>query len=129
MELVLNFAWLALALTMVTFWLHHSAPARAGRGMQLVAIAALLLILFPVISVSDDLAAAQNPAETDATIRRIHQADGAPVHFPAVALHASAMEDFSFPDSGLTERIGDQQQSPAQPAIFARPVNRPPPAV
>jgi hypothetical protein len=44
------------------------------RRTQLVALALLILILFPVISVTDDLLAAQNPAETDSCVRRDYAA-------------------------------------------------------
>lgn len=128
MELLLNFAWLALALTMVALWLRHSASARTERGMQVVAIVALLLILFPVISVTDDLATAQNPAETDTTIRRMHLADGSLAVYPAVALPTAAMLHIFFPEPGLIERIGDSEESLTAPVVFAHPVNRPPPA-
>ena len=42
------------------------------RRRQFVALALLLLILFPVISVTDDLQAIQNAVETDSSLRRDH---------------------------------------------------------
>jgi hypothetical protein len=44
--------------------------AGATRRTQMVALAVLILILFPVISVTDDLQAIQNPAEVDSCLRR-----------------------------------------------------------
>jgi len=38
--------------------------------MQIAALAMLILVLFPIISVSDDLQAAQNLAEDDVYLRR-----------------------------------------------------------
>jgi hypothetical protein len=55
------------------------------RRMQFVALAVLLLILFPVISVTDDLQAVQNPAETDSTVRKDHIAASPHSIMPAVA--------------------------------------------
>ena len=54
---------------MVCLWLRFS-PADADRRRQIVAIAVLIAILFPVISVSDDLMAMQNATETDSCQRR-----------------------------------------------------------
>jgi hypothetical protein len=90
MELFLNLAWALLAALMVCLW-PRFAP-RTGpdgclkhRRVQFVALAVLLLILFPVISVTDDLQATQNPAETDSSLRRDHVAAGPHSIFPAVA--------------------------------------------
>lgn len=80
MELVLNLVWVVLATLMCWQWMRLAPPAAKNRrmqgqrddsrGMQLVALAVLLLIMFPVISVTDDLQAMQNPAETDSCLRR-----------------------------------------------------------
>ncbi len=45
----------------------------------------LVMILFPVISVSDDLWSLQNPAETDTCQRRDLHADLLQHHFPVVS--------------------------------------------
>lgn len=70
MELTLNLIWAALALAGFAGWLCSERSAQSGVRTQLVALAMLLLILFPVISVSDDFWAAQNPAEADTCMRR-----------------------------------------------------------
>jgi hypothetical protein len=90
MELALNFAWVVLAALMFCLWLRfapRTGPERRieNRRAQFVALAVLLLILFPVISVTDDLQAIQNPAETDSYLRRNHVAGNAHSIFPAVA--------------------------------------------
>jgi hypothetical protein len=90
MELFLNLAWVSLAALMVWLWPRFAPRSGPGgrmenRSKQLVALAVLLLILFPVISVTDDLLATQNPAETDSTLRRDHIAAGSHSIFPAVA--------------------------------------------
>ena len=90
MELFLNLAWVVLAVLMVCLW-PRFAPRTGPDGhmrdlrMQFVALAVLLLILFPVISVTDDLQAVQNPAETDSSQRRDHIAASSHSIFPAVA--------------------------------------------
>ena len=70
MELLSNLTWIIVALALWGLWLVrrrracHAAPS-PGIGAQLTALAVLTLILLPVISVSDDLQAAQNPAEVE----------------------------------------------------------------
>lgn len=70
MELTLNLIWVALALAGLAGWLRTERAAQSSVRTQLVALAMLLLILFPVISVSDDFWAAQYPAEADSCMRR-----------------------------------------------------------
>ena len=87
MELFLNLAWVALAALMFCLWLRfapRTGPNRhtEKRRAQFVALAVLLLILFPVISVTDDLQAIQNPAETDSCLRRDHLVFNAALHLP-----------------------------------------------
>ena len=72
MELFLNLAGLLVAVGLVGLWLRWAPRAGFDRSTQIVALALLILILFPVISVTDDLLAAQNPAETDSCLRRDH---------------------------------------------------------
>ncbi len=133
MELFLNLAWVLLVALMVWLWLRF-AP-RCGpdgrmkdRPMQLVALAVLLLILFPVISVTDDLQAIQNPAETDSTLRRDHIAAGSQSIFPAVAAQPlpAAAELFSgFPSFSAVRNL--PAPTIDYPAL-ASVQNRPPPA-
>jgi hypothetical protein len=85
MELVLNLAWVLSAVVIVCSWLRCAPRVDAGRRTQLVALAVLILILFPVISVTDDLQAAQNPAEVDSSLRRDHVVSNSHSIFPAVA--------------------------------------------
>ncbi|MGB6401956.1 MAG: hypothetical protein WBF26_03845 [Candidatus Sulfotelmatobacter sp.] len=72
MELILNLTWAGLAALMVLLWLRFGPRAGVSRRTQLVALALLLVVLFPVISVSDDLQALYNPAEVDSSVRRDH---------------------------------------------------------
>lgn len=72
MEILLNLAWAALALLMVCLWLRLGNPKGADRRRQIIAILVLIAILFPVISVSDDLMAVQSTSEQDSFQRRDH---------------------------------------------------------
>jgi len=133
MELFLNLAWVLLAALMLSLW-PRFAP-RIGRDghmkdrrMQFVALAVMLLILFPVISVTDDLQAVQNPAETDSSLRRDHIAVSPHSILPAVA--ALPLAIFAGVLSGLPRFTGTR--SLPVPAIdypaLASIQNRPPPA-
>ncbi|MGA2345501.1 MAG: hypothetical protein ABSF93_05810 [Candidatus Sulfotelmatobacter sp.] len=78
MELLLNLAWLLLALP--AYWLWRSsrtAPARRKfTSLQcLLALGCLLVILFPVISATDDLLAMRSEMEeSPASKRSVRQA-------------------------------------------------------
>jgi len=66
MELLLNLAWLLLALPACWLW-RGSISARAGRKFSslqcLLAMGCLLVILFPVVSATDDLRAMRTEME------------------------------------------------------------------
>ena len=124
MEVFLNLAWTVLAVALVLLWLHLGCRVDQGRYSQIIAIAVLIAILFPVISVSDDLMAVQNPSETDNCQRRDHLVLG-DVHL----LQPAVVEPFPV----LTEVI-IQYVSPRELALGVdlrrAPIaiaNRPPP--
>ena len=73
MELLLNLAWLLLALP--AFWLwRRSTAASVGRkftALQCVlALGCMLVILFPVVSATDDLRAMRNETEESPISKR-----------------------------------------------------------
>lgn len=72
MELILNLAWGLLAIAGVCLWAGTDRRKGAERYMPVVALFMLIILLFPVISVSDDLWSIQNPAETNSVQRRDH---------------------------------------------------------
>jgi hypothetical protein len=97
MELLLNLAWVLLATLMLCHWQRSGLRTGSDRRMQIVALAVVLLILFPVISVTDDLQAVQNPAETNCCQRRVHgYAVAHPISSPVAALPAPAFAELSF---------------------------------
>jgi hypothetical protein len=85
MELVLNVAWLLLAVVMIFLWLRYAPRDGCNRRMQLVSLPVVIFILLPAISMTDDLLAAQNPAESDGCLRRDHDYANPQFIFPAVA--------------------------------------------
>lgn len=85
MELALNLSWFLLAVAMVWLWLRQAPRNASQRRAQMIALGVLLIILLPAISMTDDLMAAQNPAEVDCTVRRHHELHRAHAIFPAAA--------------------------------------------
>jgi hypothetical protein len=77
MELFLNLVWLTLSVSLVCGYLAFApAPLKSRKITVIIALALLILVLLPVISMTDDLAAINNLAETDHILRR----DRAPLH-------------------------------------------------
>ena len=64
MELVLNLGWMAMATAMCWLWVYHARREGRGRSAQFVSLTLVLFIMFAVITMYDDMAMAQNPAET-----------------------------------------------------------------
>lgn len=89
MELLLNLSWLAVAGTILCLWLQSGAGGNNDRRRQLIAVVVLIAVLFPAISVSDDLLAVQNASEVDNYQRRDHLIPSGtqPIH-PIVAFIA-----------------------------------------
>ena len=85
MEFLLNSAWALLGILVVCFWFRSEHRTQPDRRLRFVSLVMLFVILFPVISVSDDLWSIQNPAETDTCQRRDHVASSPHSTFPAIA--------------------------------------------
>ncbi len=129
MELALNLGWTAMATAMCWLWMRHARREGQRRSAQAVSLALVLFMMFVVITTYDDLAMAQNPAETrsfqleDNLCAHAH----APLH-PTVASIPAPVTEFTFntfrlvsPDSLLVSDF----KTPALSSIQ----NRPPPAV
>lgn len=129
MELVLNLVGALVALSLICLWVRVASQGRDGSahwGVQLVALLLLIFILFPVISVTDDLMAAQNPAETDSVQRRNLEASVLQTAAPCAALPIDA---FQMRDPQVTWRQRAHRERVVQPqAPSLSPIeNRPPP--
>lgn len=127
MELFLNSVWVLVAIAAISSWVCLERRGKSERRLPLIALSMLVLILFPVISVSDDLWSLQNPAETDTCVRR-HQQDS-PAHVPLLPhsyLPAAAVADLG---RGYTRLIIPRfapVRVVAMPAVDSIE-NRPPP--
>lgn len=75
MELLLNLVWLVIAAGAIALWLsqrRRSASARPARALlQAIALACALAVLFPAISATDDLHAAQLAVEASDVARKL----------------------------------------------------------
>lgn len=127
MELLLNLGWVVLAAWMVALWLRKMPQARGDRRAQFVALALVILILLPAISMTDDLIAARNPAEVDVSLRRDHTSPQGHIFQPALtALVVSALLCLVFEPA----RAGmpDFRRTPIlRTPVLASIENRPPP--
>ena len=68
MELILNIVWAGIAATLLLFWGRLPEPRLAHAGMRrtsttLLALLCVICILFPIVSMTDDLNA--SPAEPE----------------------------------------------------------------
>jgi hypothetical protein len=128
MELALNLFWVLLTALMLFAWVRFAPCGGLNRRRQALALALLVLLLFPVISVTDDLQTSQNFAEADCCLKR-HDAMASPHSLlPSFdALPSSAFTGICLRALGVA--------SPAQ--LFVPPVqhlvlhpiqNRPPPS-
>ena len=137
-ETLLNCLWLVLSLSLVTVWLAHGVrrqPSRAeailpSRRLQFTAIIVLVLLLFPVISLTDDLAMCAATRDTEQTLRLHELCDGS---HPQPAMLPSAlawMDTIHFLLSTATHRTLEQDAQLLTLQEGARfPVDsRPPPA-
>ncbi len=72
MELLLNFAGALIVVTIACLWLSFGPRRDVRLSTQVIALVLLVLILFPMISMTDDMLAVQNPAEKDVCLRADH---------------------------------------------------------
>jgi hypothetical protein len=74
LEYLLNLVWALLAIAIACLWPRFGRHASRSSRQSFIAIAVLIAVLFPVISVRDDFYAMNNPAEIDTCQRRVHSA-------------------------------------------------------
>jgi hypothetical protein len=130
MEIVLNVAWALCSLGLICFWTRSTASTQVSRRTQVLALAMVVLLLLPVISLSDDLMAMQGPAESDACLRRALHSDSA--HFSAVPTSFALPELVvsSLALSGASQEVSEDL-SLMPPTVFLTRCldSRPPPQV
>ena len=129
MELVLNLAWMVLAIAMCWLWVQHGLRKGPGRRVQFIALALVLVSMFVLITMYDDMAMAQNPAEARCFQQREDELGAhahAPLH-PAVPLAPT----FAIEIPLNTFRFAGPRSLPVPPMripVLSSIQNRPPPA-
>jgi hypothetical protein len=130
-ELFLNLAWLSVSMLLLTWWARSIVQGSAKAGWSAaIALGLLLVLLFPVISMTDDLVAMSTPAEVEHMLRR----GEAPLHAGSVDLvHPAALISLVIPGPGLSVPHPSSVQHPLSATLlagFVRAVGvRPPPAL
>jgi hypothetical protein len=80
MELLLNLFWLTLAVPAVWMWRHESACNKGRRRFDRIRpfllLACVLMLLFPVVSATDDLHAVRQDMEESPSKRMLKQGGG-----------------------------------------------------
>ncbi len=72
MELILNLIWLVLSLLLATWWIGAVKKGHARKGwIAAVTVCLLLILLLPVISMTDDRVAMTSPCEMEHEVRRV----------------------------------------------------------
>ena len=96
MEILLNCLWLVLGLSLIAAWSTHAWRTRShepdpllpSRQLQFTALLLLVILLFPVISLTDDIAMCTAPRDAERALRLHDPFDGSQ---PAPALLPSTM--------------------------------------
>jgi hypothetical protein len=127
MEIVLNLAWALVAIAGVCLWERTETRTGRQRHLPCIALVMLIIILFPVISVSDDLWSIQNPAETDTCQRRDHLTPCTHLIIPDVVSPPEAV--FEQPEQNQQRLSATLREHLPISAIYAsnEVANRPPP--
>jgi hypothetical protein len=129
MELFLNLAWVLVAGTLVYRWLEGGGSNNPDWRPQLIAIAVLIAILFPVISMSDDLLTVQSTFEADNYLRRDHLAPSATPVPPGLAIVTAVIFagfGFGFMRFAAPSRLPIEKPQRFEITTIS---NRPPPSV
>jgi hypothetical protein len=128
MELALNLEWMAMAIVMCWLWVRHARRNKRGLSAQIISLALVLVMMFVVITIYDDMAMTQNPAET----RCFQREDdfGAHAHIPLHAVVASTPTlAAEIPFSTLRFPVSGSLLVPTvKVPILSSIQNRPPPA-
>ena len=99
MEVLLNLVWMLLALPAWWLWRRRAHHPEAGPWQCLLALACLLVLLFPVISASDDLSAVraemeENGASRTASVKALEDGKAGATNYAAQAALPAAGQRF-----------------------------------
>jgi hypothetical protein len=129
-EIILNLAWALCSLGLIWLWIRvgNSGSRASSRKTQFLALAIVVLLLLPIISLSDDLMAMQGPAESDTCLRRAFHAGES---HPSVIPHSMAMPEQLFITlsiRGMSQKtVQSYRVVPPQTFLIRSLDSRPPP--
>jgi hypothetical protein len=127
-EIILNIAWAICSIGLIWFWTQNNASNLVPLRTQILALAMIVLLLLPVISLSDDLIAMQGPAEADTCLRKaLHSNEIHPSAIPAsFALPEDVVAALSL--SWFSQDVLQAYRPTPPPAFLNRSLDsRPPP--
>ena len=135
MELLLNLLWLTLALPAIWMWRYESVRAQnGGRFAQvrpLVLFGCILMLLFPVVSATDDLHAMQREMEESTPSKRVVKQAATDKSVARVSKAGALPALISPATFGPSEDVCGQALVVStflpQPAHFPEPSSRAPP--
>jgi hypothetical protein len=137
MELLLNILWLLLAVPAAWLWLRDSACAQSSQRLgylrPMLLLGCVLVLLFPVVSATDDLHAMRPELEESSLSKRaLKAAGGEKAHSTLTGLHASPvlrLSLYSFcPNCLVYGRVVTRPSRRLAPVDIARRAGRAPPS-
>jgi hypothetical protein len=131
MELLLNLFWVTFALIAVGMWWHVRSEQRCNRLPQLVVLSCALILLFPVVSVTDDLHPIRPEMEESSPSKKIRAAAHASSnHFRVLdSLPAQVACSFLFsPQSKICGQVLAELVPVPETALLCKDACRAPPA-
>jgi len=127
-EILLNLAWALCSLALLWMWMRRRPTNAAPVASQMLALAMVVILLLPVISLSDDLVAMQGPAESDSCVRRVlHANEGHPSVVPAAAGMPEEFFAVLTTTGGSRELIQSYNFAPSPTLLIRSLDSRPPP--
>ena len=136
MELFFNLLWLALSSLLLGFWILGPSRwtderLRPSTRAQIVALVLLIVILLPVISLTDDLQACTAPAESEHLARRVDLQAITDGPLQAASILIAALGSFDEPPRlQILSWLSPAEETETPSAGYLRILgNRPPPAV
>jgi hypothetical protein len=137
MELLLNILWMTLAVPAAWLWLRDPACARSSRRMgrmrPMLLLGCVLVLLFPVVSATDDLHAMRPELEESSLSKRTLKASGSEKsHSSLTGLHPSTglrINLYSFcPSCLVCGRVVTKPPRRPEPVHLAQRAGRAPPS-
>jgi hypothetical protein len=135
-ELFSNLLWMMLSSMLLGFWLigrnnWTDESTRCALSVQIIALALLVVVLFPVVSLTDDLQACPMPAESEHLSRRSDFHNIADLALHAISITIAGLIPIDASASAPTFAMSSLPAGKESPcAGYLRILgNRPPPAV